>query len=272
MNEFKEIEEINFKIVGNIEQETAEESLQRTEAWLEARSGNYTGSNFKLLMKCGRSTSKQPWGSLEKLVDFGTPAEKYLYAVGMERNTGERSQESSSKQMRHGKEMEPLFIQQLIDDGVITDFEELGFEIFPEWETGGASVDGTCKLGKKFGELEGKKVALELKCCVSWDGHYARMYEKVHDKHDDFWQFQAEMLSVGLDSCLYVVALPMTIKKYDTQIIKASKVHQGEMVKRCQIGDSAIKLWEIEPNKAKALELACATYKEEQEDKIVTNK
>jgi hypothetical protein len=269
MKEFTEIQEIDFKIIGAPDSvsETSEESLQRTEEWLEARSGNYTGSNFKKLMNCGRASAKQPWGSLEKLVDFGTTAERYVYAVGMERNTGQRSQEASSRQMNHGKEHEPLLIQQLIDDGIIYDFEELGFEKFPEWETGGASVDGVAKLGKKFGDLYGKKVAVELKCCVSWDGHYNRMYEPVHDKHDDFWQFQAEMLSVGLDTCLYVVTLPMTVEKYDTQLIKASKVHQEQMVKRCMIGDMAVELWKTEPSKKKALEIACATYKDKQEDK-----
>jgi len=267
MNDFKEIQEIDFKIIGapDVGEISTEDSKQRTEEWLESRSGNFTGSNFKLLMKCGRATSKQPWGSLEKLVDFGATAEKYLYAVGMERNTGQRSQESSSRQMNHGKEHEPLLIQQLIDDGVIYDFEELGFETFPKWSTGGASVDGTARLGDQFGELKGKKVAMELKCCVSWDGHYARMYEKVHDKHDDFWQFQAEMLAVGLDTTLYVVTLPMTVKKYDTQLIKASPTHQEQMVKRCMIGDAAIKLWETAGSKKAALELACATYKEQNE-------
>lgn len=259
----KEFEEIDFKIIGTLEPEN--ESLQRTEDWLEARAGNFTGSNFKKLMNCGRSTSKMPWGSLEKLVDFGVTAEKYLYSVGMERTTGHRSMSASSRQMEHGKENEPLLIQKLIDDGVIYEFEELGFEKFAKCETGGASVDGVARLGKKFGDLAGKKVAMELKCCVSWDGHYARMYEKVHDKHDDFWQFQAEMLAVNLDTCLYVVTLPMTIEKYDTQLIKASPIHQAEMVKRCQIGDAAIKLWEVAESKQKALELACANYKNENE-------
>lgn len=254
-----EFEEISFEIVGSNSVGSNDDSLQRTEEWFEARKGRFTGSRFKDLMGCGRSTSKQPWGSLEKLVDFGASAEKYIYQVGMERRTGQRSQEGSSRQMEWGKENEPKLIEQLVKDGVISDFVELGFEEFPDYENGGASVDGICIH-------KGEKVGLELKCCVSWDGHYARMYEKVHEKHNDFWQFQAEMLATGVKKILYVVTLPMTVEKYDAQIIHASEIHQRELLKRCQIADRAIELWDTAEDKKTALQIACASYKEKNEN------
>lgn len=250
------MEEIGFKVVGSIRDEVIEtaESLQRTEEWLEKRKGRFTGSKIKDLMSCGRSTSKMPWGSPEKLVDFGAAAERYIYSVGMERRTGQRSMSTSSKQMQHGTNHEPLLIEKLISDGVISNFEELTSENFGEYQNGGASPDGRCVYG-------GEVVGLELKCCVSWDGHYNRMYEPVHDKHGDFWQFQAEMLAMGVEKLLYVVTHPMTVESYDKQITTASKVHQEAMLHRCKIADLAISMWGDKLTYRQALEVACAEYK-----------
>jgi hypothetical protein len=146
----------------------------------------------------------------------------------------------------------------LKQDGVISEFEELGFERFKEWSTGGASVDGRCLYINT-----NERLGLEIKCTVSWDGHYDRMYEPVHDKHKDFWQFQFEMLSLGVDKLLYVVAYPMQVELYDVTIIKASKVHQKCIIERCKIADAAIELWKEHPrNKGEALKIACANYSE----------
>ena len=238
-------------MVGSFDS-TDSDSLQRTEEWLEKRKGRFTGSRIKDLMNCGRSTSKMIWGRSEKTVDFGATAEKYIYNVGKERTTGLRSMSASSKAMQHGTDSEPLLIQQLIDDKVITDFEELGFEHFGEYKNGGASVDGVCIY-------KGEKVALELKCCVSWDGHFKRMYNEVHEKHDDFWQFQSEMLATGVKKCLYVVAAPMQVEQYDIQIVNASEIHQQAMLDRCKIADKAIELWDVHPYPV-ALEIACAEF------------
>ena len=46
-------------------------SFQRTNEWLEQRKGRFTGSKIKDLMGCGRSTAQKPWGSIEKVYDFG---------------------------------------------------------------------------------------------------------------------------------------------------------------------------------------------------------
>ena len=241
-------------MVGTVSSKTESDSLQRNEAWLQKRSGCFTGSKLSLLMGCGKATSKIPWGDTAKLFDFSVTAEKYIYNVGKERLTGLRSQQQSSKQMQHGTDHEPLLIQQLLDDGVITDFEELGFEYFGDYHNGGASADGRAIY-------KGVLVGCEIKCCVSWDGHYKRMYEAVHDKHDDFWQHQGEMLAMGVDSLLYVVAMPMQVEKYDTQIVAASVTHQEALMHRCRIADMAIKLWSKYTYK-EALQIACNNYKE----------
>ena len=241
-------------MIGSLSQDKESDGLQRTEAWRIKRGGCYTGSKIDLLQKCGKATAKTQWGSTDKLVDFGVPAERYIYAVGMERRTKIRSMDVSAKQMEHGTVHEPLLIERLLKDGVISDFKELGFEYFGKYENGGASVDGICIY-------KGEEVGLELKCTVSWDGHYKRMYEDVHDKHDDFWQFQAEMLATGLNKLLYVVAMPMQVEKYDFNICHASPIHQDAMLKRCKIADKAIELWDQYGYK-EALHIACAQYKD----------
>ena len=53
----------------------------------------------------------------------------------------------TAKQLSYGIKQEPLLIEQLLKDGIITDFEELGFEYFGEYENGGASVDGVAAVG-----------------------------------------------------------------------------------------------------------------------------
>jgi len=251
LQEFSEIKN-SFEMVGSFTDKTSSESMQRSEEWFEKRRGCFTGSNIKKLMSCGRSTSKIGWSHPEKIVDFGAAAERYIYNVGMERLTGLRSQQASSKQMDHGTENEPLLIAQLLKDGLITDFEELGFEYFGKYHFGGASVDGVCTY-------KGERVGLELKCCVSWDGHFNRMYESVHEKHDDFWQFQSEMIAAKVKKILYVVAMPMQVEKYDFAIVEASPMHQKCIAKRCKIADKAIELWDVH-SKQKALEIACAEF------------
>jgi len=255
MEQFNELQS-EFKIIGTLVEQSTSDSLQRTEEWRKKRRSCFTGSENSDLMGCGRSTSKMPWGSLEKLVDFGVTAEKQVYIVGKRRTAIADEMEKSAKQMNHGKEYEPLLIQQLLKDGVITDFEELGFEYFGDYKFGGASADGRAKYKDEV-------VGLELKCTVSWDGHYERKYEPVHDKHKDFWQHQSEMLAMGVDKLLYVVAEPMTVEKYSIEIVKASPVHQKALLNRCKIADKAISLWG-EYGYKEALQIACATFKEEE--------
>lgn len=246
-----------------------EESLQRTKEWLLKRKGCFTGSKISELMSCGRSTVKQSWGSVEKIVDFGEGAETRIYIVGKQRSSDVMEMEVTGKSLDYGTYFEPFLRQQLIDDGVITDFEELGFEYFGEYKNGGASADGRAiYIGNKFPEYKGKTVGIEMKCCTTWSGHKGRMYEPVNDKHKDFWQHQSEMLAMGVDIILYVVAEPMNIKKYDIQIVKASKIHQHCILQRCIIGDAAIELWENYSYK-EALEIACANYKEVNTDKFI---
>ncbi len=251
MNQFKEFSS-EMEMIGSLPQ--TQKSLQRNDEWHLKRLPCWNGSENKDLMGCGHSTAKQPWGSLAKTYDFGATAEKHIYTVGQKRLTGLRDMDVSAKQMDWGVENEPKLIQQLIKDGIISDFEELGFEYFGDYHNGGASVDGKATY-------QGRKVALELKCCTSWDGHYKRMYEPVHERHDDFWQHQSEMLATGLDELLYVVAMPMQVEKYNIQIVKASKLHQEQLLKRCKIGDLAISLWG-EYGYKEALQIACARFKE----------
>lgn len=252
--DFEEIKEPTnqFEMVGGfIESES--ENLQRSEEWFKKRSGNFTGSKIKDLMNCGRSSKNMDWGDINKILDFGKTSEKYIYATGMERNTGFRSQNVSSKQMQYGTDSEPLLIENLIKDGVIDSHIEEDYISHFEQKNLGASPDGRIFV-------KGKEKALEIKCTVSWDGHFSRMYEKVDEKHCDWWQFQTEMLVMRVDSLLYVVAYPMTVDKYEIQEIKASEIHQKAILKRVQIANKAIELWE-ENHYSEALKISIANFK-----------
>jgi len=231
--------------------------LQRTEQWLQDRNGKWTGSENKDLMSVGRATGKLPWTDAAKIVDFGKGAETHVFIVGKRRSTDILEMELSAKQLDYGKENEPKLIEQLIKDGIITDFEERGLEYFPNYSNGGASVDG-------IAIYKGRKVALELKCTTSWSGYKNRMYEPVNEKHQDFWQHQSEMLAVGLHELLYVVAEPMTTERYEIQIVKASKIHQKALIDRCKIADKAIELWN-KHSYSDALMLACKEYNQQEE-------
>lgn len=246
---------LDFQVVGTFkEPQSSSVQQQRTEEWLESRKGRYTGSNFKLLMGCGRSTSKMGWDRIEKIVDFGATAEKYIYKVGNERLTGLRDMDIYAKSMEHGKENEPKLIEQLIKDGVITDFEEVPFVEFKRYSNAGSSPDGIAKF-------KGKLVAIETKCTTSWDGHFARMYEPVHEKHNDFWQVQAEAESLGVDSTLYVTAKPGVFDQYDYQLVDKSETHIKALIARCRIADLAISLWP-EHGYKESLIIACARYQD----------
>ncbi len=225
---------------------------QRTEQWFEDRKGRFTGSKNKLLMKCGRAGAKLGWGDPAKLIDFSVAAEKYIYNVGKERTTGHRSMEITNKILSYGKDSEPLLVKQLLKDGLITDFEDCDFITFKGNEWGGASPDGRATY-------KSERVGMETKCTVSWDGHFARMYEEVDDQHDDFWQFQSEMLAMEVDKLLYVVASPMTTEHYEYKMIHASPIHQAQLLKRIEIANMAIDNW-AQHNYQDSLSLACANY------------
>lgn len=234
-------------------EQTEDGDLQRTKKWLKDRSGNYTGSKMTNLMGCGRSTAKLQWGTVEKLIDFSRIAEKYIYNVGKERLTGLLSQRITSNQMYHGIIHEPLLIEKLLEDGMIEDYKPCQFVKFKDYN-GGASPDGTVIY-------QSEEMGLETKCCVSWDGHFARCYDVIDEKHDDFWQFQAEMWALEVNKLLYVVASPMTIEDYEIKVIVASPIHQKAMLNRILIADAAIEYWDTH-NYADSLKLACAKWQE----------
>mgnify|MGYP003642636218 CR=1 FL=1 len=241
------------------------DTLQRTDEWLELRYGCWNGSENNDLMGCGRSTSKMGWDNTDKIIDFGSAAEKQVYKVGKERLTGEHSMQIDAKPLQHGRENEPLLIDQLLKDGIITDFKELSSEKF--YHTGRASVDGVAKVGpncKVAGLVLGEEITLELKCPVSWDGHYKRKYKKVDQTHSDWWQFQSEMAASGIKKLLYVVTLPMTFKKYDLELVLASDIHMRALISRCKIADRAIELWD-KYSYQEALERACAEFSPKKE-------
>lgn len=251
-----------------ISKSSANTTDQRTEKWFADRLPCYTGSVNKNLMSCGRSSSKLSWGDPAKLFDFGTAAVKMIYRVGNQRKTGLADMSISSQRMNHGSENEGAFIDQLLKDGIITDYEERAFERF--YEFGGASVDGMANIGPmahKYvsGFIVGEKVNIEAKCTTSWDGHYMRMYYPVDEKHNDFWQHQSEMMATGVKKLLYAVARPMVTNQYDLGLVKYSELHANCLLERCKIGDLAISLWD-QHHYDDALSIAIAQFSPEKEE------
>ncbi len=241
----KDIEDYNEFLAGD-------DDIQRTDEWFKKRKGKFTGSKIKNLMNCSQKTSKLKWGK-KKLFDFGSTAERYVYSVGKERLTGCSSQKLTSKQMDWGKKNEESIVNKLLEDGVIQSFREVDFTLFRENSNGGSSPDGL--VVKSSNEM-----GAEIKSTVSWDGHYNRMYEKVTEKHDDYWQFQSEMLSLEVNKLLYVVAAPMSSDIYDYQIVKANKMHQRCILHRINIADLAISYWD-EMSYKDSLIKACTNYR-----------
>lgn len=233
------------------------EDLQRSKEWFKARLGRFTGSKKKELMSCNRAAAKMSWNDVDKIFEFGETAIIYIYGRAQERLTGISPQMPDTWQMRWGKYAESEIVKDMLKREVIQNFKECGFELFQEVDYAGASPDGIVVV-------DGVEMGLEIKACVSWDGHFKRMEVKVHDKHDDFWQIQSEMMTLGLNELLYVVAKPMEVNQYDMQIVKASPIHQKAIERRCEIANAAIEMWNKDRENLSlrvAIETSCANYK-----------
>lgn len=211
--------------------------LTPEQLWLIKRLGHFSGSKMSDLMKTSRKTAKNAdWSDPEKIADFSDSKESKAYCFSrlMERLTKLSDQQISARQLEHGKDTEPLLIDQILKDGLILEYQKCDFKKSDNIDWFGATPDGLVRLAN--GDLAG----LETKCCVSWSGFFDRRIPEVDVKHKDFWQFQSEMHVLGVDKLLYVVAMPMQHERYSNKIIEASEVHQNAMVQRVEMVNSAI--------------------------------
>lgn len=228
-------------------------SAQRTAEWFEKRKGRFTGSMIKELMSCSRSTAKMEWGRVEKLIDLGEAAKKYIFTKAMERKTGIQVKTHPTAAMRYGTENEAK-VKELLNRPV----DEVDFlEFIPN--IAGASPDGKIKWIKNY-------AGLEIKCATDWNNFYNRVMVPVCYGHIDFWQLQAEMLALKVDKILYVVAQPSedifeaNITDIQTQIVDASPIHQEQIIHRCLIGNDIIELFLNDTPFYEAIEKATSNY------------
>lgn len=212
--------------------ETPEE-LQRTEKWFEARRGRFTGSEIKKLMTCDRSAAKYEWGRPEKIISLGDTAIKYIYSKAKERQRNKTIHTAESSAMRYGKSQEEIVFEMIKEK--YPNIEKVDFlEFIPG--VAGASADG-----------RGTEIGIEIKCPTSWDSVYDRYETVIDQSHDDFWQLQSEMLALGVNRMLYVVAEPSenifepNITDINEKWVMASPVHQEAIKQRCMLGDMIIK-------------------------------
>jgi hypothetical protein len=244
--------------INSIEQITGElpelpvkeqsDQLQRTEKWHNDRKGLVTGSRTSDLMKCDRSASKKPWGRAEKTIALGQAALDYIFEKVMERKYNKIIQTPDSFSMKYGRAAEHV-----IKEMIGKEIEEQGFVPVPGYEKYiGSSPDGLIKSEEK---------ALEIKAVTNWSELRKKGIAEVNEKHDYFWQFQTEMLSLGVDKLMYVTAHPpenifdflncddpeeqkKMIGHIEVQEVHASPLHQKELLKRAiicrRIGDDYI--------------------------------
>ncbi|MBT7492850.1 MAG: hypothetical protein HN704_14715 [Bacteroidetes bacterium] len=218
---------------------------QRTEDWHKARLGKFTGSKMSELMACGRSSSRQTWNDVNKVFDFGKGAIDYIYAVAMARSTGIPDMPVETWQMRYGTGNEIKVKERMIADKLVNSINEHGFVSFPAMTFAGASPDGSTFF-------EDREVAVEIKSSTNWAAYKKRMGIPFDDKHQDWWQVQAEMIALNMSKCLYAAALP-GIDNYSYKIIDRSPIHEKCLKQRLIIAEGTVQLFcnsnveEIEP-------------------------
>ena len=221
----------------NIPKDETPESLQRTEAWFEARRGRFTASGIKNLMGVTRATSRMQWGNPAKNIDFNDKALKYIYSKAKERQRGKVVETPATAAMRYGTQYEST-IKEVLTTKYFPGLRitETGFIEFIKG-VAGASPDGLIK---------DKKLNLEVKAATSWDTLWQRTEEPFDEQAVDFWQIQTQMIATGYAKTMYVIAEPPRnlfepeITDLVVRFVDASQMHQQAILERCKIGNEII--------------------------------
>ena len=212
--------------------------IENNDPDFEARLGRFTGSMIKDLMSCDRSVSKKQWGDPEKTIGLGATAIKYIYAKARERQKNKYIKSYGGRAASFGKNMEETVFEM-----VKADYPEL--ELMPNNDF----IEIIPGIIGATPDFKGLGVAGEIKCATSWDTEFARIGEDVHEKHQDFWQIQTEMMALNVKECLYIVAEPPAdimepiIDGYTPVSVQASEIHQKAILDRARLGNMAIELF-----------------------------
>lgn len=180
-------------------------------AWLAARAGKFTASDFHQYM------------SIVKKGELSDTAESNLYKKVLESVDYDCGETYRSEAMERGNELEPFARQEYIEH-TFNDVQEVGFV---DWEKlrAGCSPDGVIYDGENIAKI------IEIKCCEV--KNYLRMAQDVKKIPPVYQtQMQFNMLITGADSCDFVLYHPdmklvvheiAADSEYQEQIVAALK-------------------------------------------------
>ena len=202
------------------------EDLQRTDQWFEDRRGRWTGSKIIDFMSKGRGTA------------WGVKAKAYMLSKFMERLRGTcNTPIKSTADMRRGTELEPYSIGAFELKYPELIIEPCKFILFPNCETAGASPDG-----KAVNRLTRKTVAGYETKSRRDDNTYEKAFERVHEKHPEFWQLTSEMIALEVDHLYYCHYTDMHKDPFDlqVQIVELSNDHVLQLYERIEDADAIL--------------------------------
>jgi putative phage-type endonuclease len=161
------------------------ESGEPNPAWLAARAGKFSGSDFNQYL------------SIVKKGELSDTAESNLYKKVLESVGYDGGESYRSDAMERGNELEPLARQEYIEQ-TFNDVQEVGFV---DWEKlrAGCSPDGVIYDGESIAKI------IEIKCPEI--KNYLRMAGgKIPPLYE--CQMQFNMLITGAESCDFVLYHP----------------------------------------------------------------
>lgn len=176
-----------------------EQGAQGSDQWFRDRIKKVNASRLSDLMSC--SSRKGTWSEPEKVVDFGKGFLKVVYGMIAESLYDTPFISAEIKQFKYGKLIEPLIVDHVLKKiGTGWIFKECKSIDFIEG-VASCSPDGKFTKGEKV-------VAFEAKAAMSLDNVYVRQYAEYCASHKDFWQTQAEMITLKCNKLIYATALP----------------------------------------------------------------
>ena len=204
------------------------------------RNGNFTGSGFTKLMTSKSRKKGLNWSMREKLVDLGDTALNYCLENAVERITGERVESGSTWEMNWGTNHESVAREEVhAQHGV--ELPEQDFIFF--FKNAGSTPDSFIENFTDHANIN-----VEIKCPPKHLNHAKYLSQPVDEKHEYFWQIQAEMLSQSAFR-----KIPVTKTQFFTfhpcfsestklggSIVEASETHQRALKIRCIIGERII--------------------------------
>jgi len=159
--------------------------------------------------------------------------------------------------MKYGNIVEPMIKDMLKKMYPQYLFESCGFIEYSKYM-------GSTPDGKVFNGL--KNIGLEIKAACSYGTLYDRMVLPFEQSHTDFWQIQTEMLCLGTDELMYVVAEPSEdifnpkINNLEIKFLNNSETHQKCIIQRSEIASKAIELYLSGTDFNESIQIAVSNY------------